>query len=74
MDQAYQGKRLGHALLGDALRQVVDATQVVAARYVVVDALHEEAAGFSVRHAFRAIPGTSRLVRKVSDISRDLGE
>jgi len=40
----------------------------VAARFVVVDVLHERA-GFYEHHGFRRIPGKLRLVQKVSDIA-----
>jgi hypothetical protein len=48
---------------------VVTASRTVAARLVVVDALSEAAAGFYAHHGFRRIPGTLRLVQKVSDIA-----
>jgi hypothetical protein len=47
----------------------VIATKTVAARFVVVDALHEHATTFYEHHGFRRIPGTLRLVQKVSDIA-----
>ena len=61
------GQGLGGALLSDAMERVVAATALVAARFVVVDALHETAATFYEHHGFRRIPGTLRLVQKVSD-------
>lgn len=48
------------------------ATDTVAARFVVVDALHERAAGFYAHHGFRRIPGVLRLIQKVSDIAASL--
>lgn len=67
-----QGEELGGVLLADAMERVVGATAVVAARFVVVDALHDRAAAFYEHHGFRRIPGTGRLVRKVSDVARSL--
>jgi GNAT superfamily N-acetyltransferase len=69
LDRGQQGTGAGGALLADALGRIVVATQTVAARFVVVDALHERAAGFYEHHGFRRIPGTLRLVQKVSDIA-----
>ena len=69
LDQAQHGAGAGGALLVDALERIVIATQTVAARFVVVDALHEHAATFYEHHGFRRIPGTLRLVQKVSDIA-----
>lgn len=48
------------------------ATSRVAARFVVVDALHDKAAAFCEYHGFRRIPDTQRLVMKVSDASAAL--
>lgn len=69
LDRALQGTGAGGALLADALGRVVVATATVAARFVVVDALHDHAARFYEHHGFRRIPGTLRLVQKVSDIA-----
>jgi GNAT superfamily N-acetyltransferase len=69
LDQAHHGGGAGGALLADALGRIVLATQTVAARFVVVDALHAHAATFYEHHGFRRIQGTLRLVQKVSDIA-----
>ncbi|HEY3013680.1 MAG TPA: GNAT family N-acetyltransferase [Nocardioides sp.] len=63
------GQGLGGVLLWDALSRVVAATRLVAARFVVVDALHDRAAGFYEHHGFGRIPGTTRLIQKLSDIA-----
>jgi GNAT superfamily N-acetyltransferase len=68
-DHAHQGRGVGGALLADALGRVVVAAQTVAARFVVVGALHEQAAMFCEHHGFRRIPGTLRLLANVSDIA-----
>ena len=68
IDASLQGQGLGGALLADALRRVVVATELVAARFVVVDALHENAAKFYEHHGFRLIPGTLRMVQKLSSV------
>lgn len=72
LDRAHQGEGNGGALLADALARVVLATDIVAARFVVVDALHEKAAGFYAHHGFRRIPASLRLIMKVSDIAASL--
>ena len=46
LDKSLHGQGLGGVLLADALERIVVATQIVAARLVVVDALHERAAAF----------------------------
>ena len=73
LDRTHQGGGNGGALLADALARVVVATNIVAARFVVVDALHEQAAGCYQHHGFRRIPDSLRLVQKVSDIAAALG-
>jgi GNAT superfamily N-acetyltransferase len=86
--RARQGEGLGGALLADALTRIVHATSVVAARFVVVDALHARAASLYEHYGFRRIPdpprdpaspspppppGAGRLVHKVSDVAASLG-
>jgi len=73
IDASLQGQGLGGALLADALTRVVAATELVAARFVVVDALHESAATFYEHHGFRRIEGTLRLVQKISWVVAALG-
>lgn len=73
LDGSLHGQGLGGALLADALRRVVAATETVAARFVVVDAIDERAAAFYEHHGFRRLPQTSRLVAKVADIGAALG-
>lgn len=73
LDRAHQGGGRGGALLADAMARIVVATDIVAARFVVVDALHEKAAGFYQHYGFRRIPDSLRLVQKVSDVAAALG-
>lgn len=72
LDRTLQGQGLGGALLADALRRVTGATETVAARFVVVDAIDQHAVGFYEHHGFVAIPTTSRLIAKLSDIAAAL--
>ncbi|MGI8625956.1 MAG: GNAT family N-acetyltransferase [Geodermatophilaceae bacterium] len=72
IDVRLQGRGLGGALLADALSRVVAATDLVAARFVVVDALNESAAMFYEHHGFRRIPTALRLVQKISDVAAAL--
>jgi GNAT superfamily N-acetyltransferase len=72
LDKTLHGQGLGGALLADALRRIVVATQTVAARFVVVDAIDDAAHRFYEHHGFRAIPGTPRLVQKINDVAAAL--
>jgi len=73
LDRGHQGGGNGGVLLADALARVVVATGIVAARFVLVDALHEQAAGCYEHHGFRRIPNSLQLIQKVSDIAASLG-
>lgn len=68
LSESLRGYGLGAVLIADALEQIVDATQTVAARLVVVDALHERVAQFYESLGFRRIPGRLLLVQKITDI------
>lgn len=69
LERSHHGQGLGDALLAEALERVLTATRMVAARFVVVDAIDEHAAGFYEHHGFRRIPDELRLVQKLRDIA-----
>jgi GNAT superfamily N-acetyltransferase len=74
LDRSLQGQGLGGELLLDALSRAVQASEIAAARLMVVDAIDEGAAAFYEHHGFVAVPGTrQRLVQKMSDIAAALG-
>jgi GNAT superfamily N-acetyltransferase len=74
LDQSLHGQGLGGELLIDALSRAVKASEVAAARLVVVDAIDEAAASFYEHHGFIAVPGNrQRLVQKIGDIAAALG-
>ncbi len=68
LSEFLRGQGLGAVLVADGLQRVVDATQTVAARVVVVDALHERVAQFYESLGFRRIPASLLLVQKIADI------
>ena len=73
LDRALHGQGLGGELLLDALSRAVQASEVAAARLVVVDAIDEAAARFYEHHGFTAVPGNrQRLVQRISDIAAAL--
>jgi GNAT superfamily N-acetyltransferase len=69
VDRSLQGS--GAGLLVDALGRVVAASRLVAARFVVVDALDDDAHRFYEHFGFTSLDGR-RLVRKVSAVEKDL--
>lgn len=73
LDKSLQGRNLGGVLLADALDHIAQAVRLVAARFVLVDAIDEGAATYYERYGFKRIAGDTRLYRKVSDIVADLG-
>jgi GNAT superfamily N-acetyltransferase len=74
LDRALQGQGLGRQLLVDAISRAVAAVEIVSGRYIVVDAIDEDAAAFYSRHGFTALPAPSgsRLIMKSSDASASL--
>ncbi|BBZ52346.1 GNAT family N-acetyltransferase [Mycobacterium heidelbergense] len=72
LSEALRGQGLGRVLVADALARIVEATQTVTARLVVVDALHERVAGFYEQLGFRRVPGSLLLVQKTADIEAAL--
>lgn len=68
LSEHLRGRGLGAVLVADALERIITATRTVAARVVVVDALTEPVARFYEALGFRRIPGSLRLVQKISDI------
>lgn len=74
LDTDLHGQHLGEGLLVDALERVLKATEQVAARSVVVDAIDEQAVSFYEKFGFLRTGSTSsRLVRKLSDIAKAFG-
>ena len=75
LDAGLHGDGLGGELLWDALTRARAASDIAAARLVVVDAVNAEAAAFYHHHGFTPIPDTPhRLVQKMSDISAALDQ
>ncbi len=64
-----RGRGLGAVLLADALDRVVVAAEQVGAKLIVVDALHEQVAGWYEALGFRRVPDSLILVLKISDAS-----
>jgi predicted N-acetyltransferase YhbS len=73
LDAELQGEGLGGELLWDALTRARAASDIAAARVVVVDAISGDAAAFYEHHGFTAVPeNPNRLVQKMSDIAAAL--
>lgn len=72
LDKTLHGQGYGGALLADALQRIAAATQIVAARFIVVDAIDQAAHRFYEHHGFKPIPGTLRLVQRTADVAAAL--
>jgi GNAT superfamily N-acetyltransferase len=54
IDRRWQGKRLGRALLRDAVLRVLGAAEIIGVRAILVHAISEEAKAFYLRSGFQA--------------------
>jgi hypothetical protein len=73
VDRRHQGQGLGSRLLAEALRRAVAASDAVAARLVVVDAIDDDAAAFYRNRGFVDVEeNPRRLFRKIADVRRSL--
>lgn len=72
LSESLRGQGLGEVLVADALTRIVESTQTVGARLVVVDALHEPVAHFYESLGFRRIPDSLLLVQRLTDIEAAL--
>lgn len=62
IDQAWQGKGLGKALLRDALLRTLQAAEIAGIRALLVHALHERAATFYRNAGFVASPHDEQIL------------
>lgn len=72
LDLKLRGQHLGVHLLVDAYQRIQAAADNIAVRFVVVEAIDEQAKKFYLDHQFIETPVEGRLVRKFSDIAADL--
>lgn len=69
LDAGLHGDGLGGELVWDALTRARAASDIAAARLVVVDAISPQAGAFYRHHGFTSIPDNpNRMVQKMSDI------
>lgn len=72
LDSRLHGQGLGGELLVNALERAHEATRHAGARFVVVEAVDEEAVQFYEHFGFTPIPGPNQLVQKLSSIEAAL--
>ena len=75
VDQTWQGKGLGSALLKDAILRVLGAAEGIGIRAILVHAKDEAARAFYLRYDFSPMPGCPmHLVLLLKDARRSVGE
>jgi GNAT superfamily N-acetyltransferase len=72
VDAQWRGRGLGSALLGDALRRCLAASEIAGARGVVAHAIDEAAVGFYERHGFSRSPLGERVMLMPIETVRSL--
>jgi GNAT superfamily N-acetyltransferase len=72
VDAPWRGRGLGSALLGDALKRCLAASQIAGVRGVVAHAIDEAAVGFHVRHGFVRSPLGERVMLMPIETVRSL--
>lgn len=77
LDESLQGEGLGEVLLADAVEEAVKASNIVAARYLLVDAISEEIVGFYEKYGFTlglsSKGAQPRLFARLKDLKLSLG-
>lgn len=71
LGKEFHNRGVGADFLRQALRLCLDAGEIIGARFVIVDAIDEKAAGFYRHYGFKsALESPLHLARKMSDIKR----
>jgi GNAT superfamily N-acetyltransferase len=72
VDQQYQGRGLGAALLADALRRCLAASEIAGVRGIIAHAIDEAAVDFYERHGFIRSPLCERVMLMPIETARSL--
>jgi len=72
VDAAWRGRGVGSALLADALRRCLAASQIAGVRGVVAHAMDDESVGFYERHGFVRSPLGERVMLMPIETVRSL--
>jgi GNAT superfamily N-acetyltransferase len=72
VDQQYQGRGLGAALLADALRRCLAASEIAGVRGIIAHAIDEAAVDFYERHGFIRSPLGERVMLMPIETARSL--
>jgi GNAT superfamily N-acetyltransferase len=72
VDAAWQGRGVGSALLGDALRRCLAGSEIAGVRGIIAHAIDEAAASFYERHGFIRCPIGERVMLMAIETVRSL--
>lgn len=72
VDAAWRGQGLGSALLADALRRCLAASDIAGVRAVVAHAIDDEAVGFYQHHGFACFPLGERVMLMPIETARSV--
>lgn len=73
LHKSLHGRGLGGELLADAMKTVIELSELSGVHLVVVDAIDEEGISFYEHFGYLQIPGNpSRLVKKISTLQKEL--
>lgn len=74
VDRTVQGRGIGRGLLQDAVRRTLQASQVLAVRGLLVQALNDDARRFYLGHGFVASPAEPMLLMApIADLTAAIG-
>ncbi|MBE0508884.1 MAG: GNAT family N-acetyltransferase [Marinospirillum sp.] len=66
MDRSFQGLGYGSDLLVDAVERCISASETIAAKAIIVNALDEQAREFYLKHGFKDVPAIDNLTLYLS--------
>jgi len=71
VDRAHAGRRLGEAMLKEAMTRTLEAAEIAGIRALIVHAIDEAAAGFYIRYGFQLFPpGSLTLFLPIETIAK----
>lgn len=70
VDTSHQGDGLGAVMLIDAIIRSIDASDVIASKALIVDAINEKAISFYEKFGFILIPDSKRMLLTIEEAKR----
>ena len=70
VDISHQGGGLGAVMLIDAISRAIDASDVIASKALIVDAINEKAISFYEKFGFSLIPDSNRMLLTIEEAKR----